>query len=156
MLNSHRIVGLICYQMLRVRRGEGCLVIYGLVASFKTEKRKVSVGDKWFRVSPLSVCLSVSVGVLVCRLSSAFVWSDAGVEKFVFYIVFLFWSDQIGFLYFFLYFFISLFLLWRSRIGRKIAFNYFYFLTNFIDISLCVDPMRRNPFSPFWRKSQRR
>ena len=37
----------------------------------------------------------------------------------------------------------------RSRIGRKITFNYFYFLTNFIDNSLCADPMRRNPFFHF-------
>ena len=44
----------------------------------------------------------------------------------------------------------------RSRIGRKITFNYFYFLTNFIDISLCTDPIRRNPFSRFWRKSLHR
>ena len=31
--------------MLRVQGGEGCLVIYGLVASFKAEKGKVNVGD---------------------------------------------------------------------------------------------------------------
>ena len=36
-----------------------------------------------------------------------------------------------------------------SRIGQKITFNYFYFLTNFINISLCIDPIRRNPFLPF-------
>ena len=48
------------------------------------------------------------------------------------------------------------FLPWRSLIGRKITLNYFHFLTNFIDILLCADPMRRNPFSPFWRKSQQR
>ena len=40
--------------MLRVQRGEGCSVIYELVALFKAEKRKVNVGDAWFRVSPLS------------------------------------------------------------------------------------------------------
>ena len=68
MHNSVRIVRLthMVNQMLQVRRGEGRLVIYGLVASFKAEKRKVNVGDAWFRVLPLSV------GVLVCRLSSAF------------------------------------------------------------------------------------
>ena len=35
-------------QMLRLQRGEGYLVIYGLVTSFKTDKRKVNVGDAWF------------------------------------------------------------------------------------------------------------
>ena len=34
--------------MLQVRRGERCLVIYDLVASFKAEKRKV--GDVWFTI----------------------------------------------------------------------------------------------------------
>ena len=123
--------------MLRVRRGEAYLVIYGLVAPFKAEKRKLNVGDTWFRVSPLSLCLSLSVGAPVCELSPAFFWSGPAVEKFVFYIIFLFWSDQIGF---------SLFLPRRLRIGRKITFDYFYFLTNFIGISLCAYPMRRNPF----------
>ena len=52
----------------------GCLIIYGLVTAFKAEKRKVNVGDAQFRVSRLSVCLSLSLlyGVLVCRLSSAY------------------------------------------------------------------------------------
>ena len=100
----------------------------------------------------LSVCLSLSWSLLV---SSAFFWSVSAVEKFVFYIVFLFWLDQIGFsLFFFLFLF---FLPRRSRIGRKITFNYFFFfLSNFIDILLFADPVRRNPFSPFWRKSQHR
>ena len=44
----------------------------------------------------------------------------------------------------------------RLWIGRKLTFNYFYFWTNFIDISLCADPIHRNPFFPFWRKSQHR
>ena len=74
MLNSGRIVGQTCNQMLRVRRGEGCLVIYGLVASSKAEKRKINVGDAWFRVSPLflsrSLSLSWSSGLrtVVCLL----------------------------------------------------------------------------------------
>ena len=85
--------------MLWVRRGDGCLVIYGLIGSFKAEKRKVNVGDALFRVSPLSV--APSVGVLVCGLSSAFFWSGPACEEFVFYIVFLFWSDEIGFSLFF-------------------------------------------------------
>ena len=37
----------------------------------------------------------------------------------------------------------------RPRIGRKITFNYCHFLTNFIDISLCADPMRKPPFFDF-------
>ena len=41
------------------------------------------------------------------------------------------------------------FLTRRLRIGRKITLNSSYFLTNFIDISLCADPMRRNPFFNF-------
>ena len=50
-------------------------MIYDLVVSFKTEKRKVNVGDAWFRVSPLCLCLCLSLraGVLVCgcRLPSS-------------------------------------------------------------------------------------
>ena len=78
-------------------------MIYGLVASFKAEKRKVSVGDAWFRVPPslsinlslsLSLSLSLRVGVLVCGSVCLLL---VAVEKFVFYIVFLFQSDQIGF-----------------------------------------------------------
>ena len=62
----------------------------------------------------------------------------SAVEKFVFYIVLLFWSDQ------------------GYGLAEKLLFNYFNFLTNFIDVSLCADPMRRNPFFPFWKKSQHR
>ena len=51
-------------QMLQVQRGVGCLVIYGLVASFKAEKRKVNVDNEWFRVSPLSLSLSLSLSEL--------------------------------------------------------------------------------------------
>ena len=35
-------------------------MIYGLVASFKAEKRRVNVGDAWFRLLPLSLSLSLS------------------------------------------------------------------------------------------------
>ena len=38
--------------MLRVQNGKGCLVIYELVTSFKAGKRKVNMGDAWFRMSP--------------------------------------------------------------------------------------------------------
>ena len=54
--------------MLRVRRGERRLVIYGLVASFKAEKRKINVGDAWFRVSSLSLSLSISLSVSQSQL----------------------------------------------------------------------------------------
>ena len=68
---------------------------------------------------------SESVGVvcllLICRRC----------RKICLLFVFLFWSVQIGFS-------LGFFLPRRSRIGRKITFNYFYFLTNFIDISLCA------------------
>ena len=55
-------------QMIRVQRGEGCLVIYGLVASFKAEKRKVNVGDAWFRVLPLSPSLSLCLSLCLFQL----------------------------------------------------------------------------------------
>ena len=42
-------------------------MIYGLVASFKAEKRKVNVRDAWFQVSPLSQLVFWSAD---CRLPS--------------------------------------------------------------------------------------
>ena len=42
-------------QMLQVRRGGECLVIYNFVASFKVKKREVNMGDAWFQVLPLSL-----------------------------------------------------------------------------------------------------
>ena len=77
---------------------KGCLVIYDLVASFKAEKRKVIVGDVWFRVSSLSLSQSWSSSLWI---SFAFFWSDSSVEKFVFYSVFVFLLEQIGFSLFF-------------------------------------------------------
>ena len=82
--------------MLRVGRGEGCSVIYNLVASFEAEKRKVNVGDAWFRVPPLPLSLSLSLSLSLTQLESG-AWTVvclllicSAVEKFVFYIVFLF------------------------------------------------------------------
>ena len=135
--------------MLQVQRGEGCLVIYDFVTSFKAEKWKVNVSDAGFRFSPISLSLSLSLalslslslraGVLVCgyRLPS---FDLVPLSRNVFYSVFVFRSDHIEF---------YLFLPRRSRIARKITFNYFHFLTNFIDILLCIDPMRRNSFFHF-------
>ena len=49
----------------------------------------------------LSLSLSLSIGLLSQLVSSAIFWSVSTVEKFVVYIVFLYWSDQIGFSLFF-------------------------------------------------------
>ena len=119
------------------------MVIYDLVASFKAEKRKVNVGDAWFRVSPLSLSLSLSLSQSWSSglwVSFAFFWSGSAVEKFVFYSVFVFRSDQIGF---------SLFFTLKVTNWPKNTFNYFSFLTYFIDISLCADPIRRSHFFHF-------
>ena len=129
---------------------EGCSVIYELVISFKAG-RKVNVGNAWFRVLCLSLCLCLSVCLSLSQLEFCVCWCHLPsfdlrlLSRNLSFITF-FSSDRIrlGFLSF---------LPRRSQIGRKITFNYFYFLTNFIDISLCADPMRRNPFSPLWRKS---
>ena len=86
--------------MLRVQRGEGCSVIYDLVASFNAEKRKVNVGDAWFLVSLLSLCLSI--GVLVRGPSPAFFSSVTTVEKFLLYrFSLLIGSDWVLFVCFF-------------------------------------------------------
>ena len=118
--------------MLRVLRGERCLVVYGLVTSFKAEKRKVNVDDAWFQVSPLSLSLSFFLSELEflvcwCHLPS---FDLALLSRNLSFIGVFFLLDQLGFL---------CFLSRRSRIGRKITFNYLYFLTNFIDISLCAE-----------------
>ena len=80
--------------------GEGHLVIYGLVASFKAKKSKVNVGDAWFRVSPPSLSLSLSwcsgLQTAVCLLLIC-----PAVEKFVFLYRFFFWADQFEFSLFF-------------------------------------------------------
>ena len=117
--------------MLRVQRWEGCSVVYELAASFKAENRKVNVGDAWFQVS------SLSLWVLSLLVLFAFFWSVPAVEKFVSYIVFLFWSDQIGFS-----------LLFTAKVTDWPK-NYCYFLTNFIDIALCTNRMHKNPFLYF-------
>ena len=75
------------------------------------------------------------------RISFAFFSSGSAVEKFVFYSVFVFRSDHIEFPLFF----------YRESHGlvEKLLLVIFIFLTKFIDISLCADPMRRNPFFHF-------
>ena len=122
-------------------------------------ERRGVFGDLWFsrflqseeEESQCGWCVvssfaSVSVSQLEfwsadCRLSSPLSRNLSFISFFS--------SDRIrlGFLWF---------LPRRSQIGRKITSNYFYFLTNFIYISQCADPMRRTPFCPFWRKSQHR
>ena len=74
------------------------------------------------------------------RAPFSFFFDLAPVSRNLFFIALL-PSDRIKFGF--------LFLPRRSRIGRKITFNYFYFLTNFIDISLRTDPMLRSPFFHF-------
>ena len=139
MLNSGRIVRLTCTRtMICYECGEekGWRVFGDLRLQGGEEERQCG----WWMVSrfaSLSLSQIWSSGMLV---SFAFYWSVSAVEKFVFYSVFVFQSDQVVF---------SLFLPRRSRIDGKITFNYFYFLTNFIDISLCADPMRRSPFFQF-------
>ena len=102
----------------------------------------------------LSVCLSLSLSLsrssglwtVVCLLS---IWPRCREICLLYHFSLLIGSNWVFFGFFFL--------LGRSRIGRKITFNNFNFLTNFIDISLCADPMRRTPFFfPFWRKSRHR
>ena len=146
MLNSGNIVGLTVNQMLQVWRGEVCLVIYGLVASFKAEKRKVNVGDAWFQVLPWSLFVSVSVALSLSQLEF---WSvDSCLPSFDLSLQ----SRNLSFILFFSFDQIKLgflcFLPWKSRIGW-ITFDYFYFLTNLINSSLCTDPLCRDPFFHF-------
>ena len=102
--------------------------------------------QSWEEESQCGWCVVLSFAFLSLswssslHVSSAFFWSSSTIKKFVFYSIFIYWSDQIGF---------SLFLSGMSRIGRKIASNDFYFLTNFMDILLCTDPMRKSSFFHF-------
>ena len=131
-------------QMLPVRRGEGCLVTYDFVTSFKAEKRKVNVGDVWFRVSPLS--LSLSAGVLVCGCSFPFLWSGSTVEKFVFYRIFVFWigSNWVFFVFY------------HERHGLAKKLCLFLFSDKFQRHFPTCWSYAQKPRFPFWRKSQHR
>ena len=62
MFSCGRIVRLAHTRSIRCYEcgGEGCLVIYSLVASFKA-KKKANVGDVWFQVSPISLFLRARV-----------------------------------------------------------------------------------------------
>ena len=130
-------------QMLRVRRGEGCSVIFGLVASFKAVKRKVNVGDAWFRVSPLSVSLSLSWSsdsrTVVCLL---LIWPHCRKNCLLYHFSLLVGSNLV-----FLVFYCE-----GHGSAEKLLWIIFIFLTNFIDNSLCADPMRRNPFFSILKK----
>ena len=79
-------------------------------------------------------------GVSCPLVLSAFFWS-APLSRNLFLILF-FSSDRIKLCF-------ICFLPWRSWIGRKITFNYFYFLSNFVNILLCTNSMHRNPFFHF-------
>ena len=101
----------------------------------------------WCVVSSfLSLSLSLSLSHLEfwsaeCRLPS---FDLASLSRNLSFISF-FSSDRtkLGFL---------CFLPWRARVSRKFSFTYFDFLTNFIDILLCADPMSRNPFFSILKK----
>ena len=135
--------------MLRAQRGEGCSVIFELATSFKA-KRKVNVVYAWFPVLPPAPSLSLSHSELEFwsaeRRLPSFDLSRRREICLLYHFSLLIGSDWVFFV----------FLPQRSRIGRKITFNYYFFiflfvyyflfLTNFVNISLCADPMRRNPF----------
>ena len=95
----------------------------------------------WCVVSSFtSLSFFLRAGVSSLLVSSAFFWS-LPLSRNLFLISF-FSSDQIKLSF-------LCFLPGSSWIDRKITSNYFYFLTNVIDISLCADPMRRSPFFHF-------
>ena len=127
-----------------MRWEEGCLVISGLVASFKAEKRKFNMGDAWFRVSPLSLCLCLCLSVclsLSLSLSHSLSLSlslslpdfyrlpsfDLALQSrnLSFISFFLCWSDQIGF---------SLFIVF-NREGHGFAENWLLIIFIFWQIS---------------------
>ena len=132
-----------CWYGIKKWKNVLCLVVVGLLDLrargqsdvMRVERRRGTFGDLqlsrflqngqeesqcgWCVVSSFtSLSFFLRAGVSSLLVLSAFFLISPAVEKFVFDIVFPFWSDQIEF---------SLF--W---IGRKITFNYFYFLTNFI------------------------
>ena len=89
----------------------------------------------------LSLSLSLRVGVQVCgrRLPSFDLSSLSWNLSFIAFIS----SNRIKLCF-------LCFLPRRSRIGRRITFNYFNsFLINVINVSLCADPMRRSLFFHF-------
>ena len=120
--------------MLRVRRGKRCLMIYDLFTFFKAEKRKVKMGDAWFRVLPLSLSLS-----------------ELGLPSFH-----LPRCREICLLYRFSLLIGSIFFREGHEMAEKLLLIFKRFLTNFVNISPCAGPMRRSSFFPFWRKSQHR
>ena len=115
-------------------------VIYELVASFKA-KREVNVGDAWFRVSPLFLFLSLSLSLSQlefwsadCRLPS-FDLSCCREICLSYRFSLLIESDWVFFVFY--------------RESHRLFLIIFIFLINFIDISLCADPMCRNSFFHF-------
>ena len=148
MLNSGRIVRITrtqsirCYECREERR-----IWWFTTKSLPSKRRReksmwVIRGFEFRQFFFLSLSLSLSLALSELEFWSAGVVClllISSLPRNLFFIAFLS-SDQIklGFLWFFL--------LQKSRIGRKITFNYCYFLTNFIDISLCAYPMHRSPF----------
>ena len=154
----------VCIKMLIWKKNVLCLVVVGLLdlhshgqSDVTSVERREVVDDLqlscflqsgeedsqcgWCMVlsfAYLSLSLSLRAGVLVCgcHLPS---FDLALLLRNLSFIAFLpsNWI-KLGFFHF---------LPWRSWICRKITFNYFYFLTNFINILLCTDPMRRSSFS---------
>ena len=146
MLKSGRIVWLTCIRSIKCYKcGEERGVWWSMAESLPSKLRRGK--SMWVMCGfEFRFCLSPSFSQLEfwsvdCRLPSFDLFLLLRNLSFISF----FSSDQIRLR-------ILCFLPWRSRIGWKITFNYFYFLTNFIDISLCTDPVRRNPFFPFWRK----
>ena len=150
MLNCGRIVGLTSMRSIRCYGEERRGVFGDVWVSRFLQSWEEEVQCRWCVVwSFASVSLSLSVGVLGCGPSSAFFWSASCREICLLYrISLMIGSDWV--------FFVFHGLSEKLLLIIIIIIIIFFFLTNFIDISLCADPMRRNPFSPLWRKSQHR
>ena len=86
-------------QMLWVQRGEGCLVIYDFVTSFKAEKWKVNVGDAWFQVSLLPLSWSSGLQSDQVGFSLFFYCDGHGLAKKLLLIISIFWQISSTFRY---------------------------------------------------------
>ena len=91
-------------------------MIYGLVATNKAEKRKVNVGDAWFRVSPPSLFCRAGVSILLV-LSAFFDLLRCREICLLYRFSLLIGSNSV---------FFGVFLPRKSRIGRKITFIFIF------------------------------